>query len=159
MSGEIPRAEFEIIPGIHSVHARMDWVKSDVVEVAVKSGDLVQFRCSASGTASVHRISLIMISRTTESTSGSDAHDTPGSDRYKWAEVRDIGRRAGWWTVLELSADASEEQIRAAYLTRIRQYHPDKVAYLGAEIIEVAERRSKEINIAYANALEQRRKR
>ncbi len=41
------------------------------------------------------------------------------------------------------------EEIRAAYLMRISEYHPDKVAALGKEIREVAERKSKEINVAY----------
>ena len=33
------------------------------------------------------------------------------------------------------------------------EYHPDKVASLGKEIRELAERKSKEINAAYRDAL------
>ena len=50
------------------------------------------------------------------------------------------------------------EEIRAAYLKRISEYHPDKVTALGKEIREVAERKSKEINVAYSVALEERGK-
>jgi len=32
----------------------------------------------------------------------------------------------------------------------MKEYHPDKVAFLGREIRDVAERRSKEINNAYS---------
>ncbi len=44
------------------------------------------------------------------------------------------------------------EEIRKAYQHRIAEYHPDKVAALGAELRELAERKSKEINLAYDEA-------
>ncbi|OGQ78002.1 MAG: hypothetical protein A2289_21315 [Deltaproteobacteria bacterium RIFOXYA12_FULL_58_15] len=46
------------------------------------------------------------------------------------------------------TADAGE--IRAAYQRLVQQYHPDRVADLGPELREVAERRTKEINAAYS---------
>ena len=51
--------------------------------------------------------------------------------------------------VLGVDPGASREQIRRAYQEKIRQYHPDRVATLGPELREIAERRSKEINAAY----------
>jgi DnaJ like chaperone protein len=57
-----------------------------------------------------------------------------------------------WAAVLGVSADASMEEIRKAYQHRIAEYHPDKVAALGAELRELAERKSKEINLAYDEA-------
>ncbi len=57
-----------------------------------------------------------------------------------------------WATVLGVSADASMDAIRRAYQQRIAEYHPDKVAALGAELRELAERKSKEINLAYDEA-------
>jgi DnaJ-domain-containing protein 1 len=57
-----------------------------------------------------------------------------------------------WATVLGVSADASVDAIRQAYQHRIAEYHPDKVAALGAELRELAERKSKEINLAYDEA-------
>jgi DnaJ like chaperone protein len=52
-----------------------------------------------------------------------------------------------------MSKNASQEQIVAAYKQKIRQYHPDKVAQMGAEIRELAEFKSKQINAAYDYAM------
>jgi tripartite motif-containing protein 71 len=51
--------------------------------------------------------------------------------------------------VLGVAADASQEEITAAYRKLARQYHPDRVADLGPEFWELAERRMKEINAAH----------
>ena len=51
--------------------------------------------------------------------------------------------------ILGLPANADIEVVKSAYKKLIREYHPDKVEGLGAEIKEVAERKTKEINIAY----------
>jgi len=59
---------------------------------------------------------------------------------------------ATWAAILGVSADASMDAIRRAYQRRIAEYHPDKVAGLGAELRELAERKSKEINLAYDEA-------
>jgi len=63
---------------------------------------------------------------------------------------------ANWFRILEVSEDASQEQIVAAYKQKIRQYHPDKVAQMGAEIRELAEFKSKQINTAYDYAMKLR---
>lgn len=59
------------------------------------------------------------------------------------------------YEVLQIPQHASPEEIKAAYRRRVQEYHPDKVADMGPEIREVAERRMKEINAAY-EALNQR---
>jgi hypothetical protein len=53
------------------------------------------------------------------------------------------------YTVLGIPPNASKEQIRDAYLRRIRQNHPDKVAGMDPVIREVAAQRSSAINRAY----------
>ncbi len=53
------------------------------------------------------------------------------------------------YETLGVDRSVAGEELRAAYLSRIAQYHPDKVAALGAELRELAERKSKEINEAY----------
>jgi DnaJ-domain-containing protein 1 len=57
-----------------------------------------------------------------------------------------------WHEVLDVDPAASTETIKASYRTLIRRYHPDKVHSLGEEFREIAERRAKEINQAYATA-------
>ena len=52
--------------------------------------------------------------------------------------------------VLGVPSTASQDEIRAAYRRLIMQYHPDRVSGMGPEIIAMAEKRTKEINEAYA---------
>jgi hypothetical protein len=51
--------------------------------------------------------------------------------------------------ILGLKGKVTKKDIRKQYLKMISLYHPDKVAGLGDELRELAERKTKEINIAY----------
>lgn len=51
--------------------------------------------------------------------------------------------------ILNLPADASRDQIRKAYLGAMKKYHPDNFAGLSPEFRELAEEKSKQINLAY----------
>ena len=50
---------------------------------------------------------------------------------------------------LGVEPDAPKKTVKTAYQTLVKQYHPDKVEEMGAEIRELAEKRTKEINQAY----------
>jgi len=56
---------------------------------------------------------------------------------------------SSWFRILGIPETATVEEITAAYKQQISQYHPDKVASLGAELRELAEFKSKQINAAY----------
>ena len=58
-----------------------------------------------------------------------------------------------WPEVLGLEEYATLDEIRTAYKRLMSQYHPDKVASLGVELQELAERKSKDIAVAYQQAL------
>jgi DnaJ like chaperone protein len=60
---------------------------------------------------------------------------------------------AAWYEILNVAPDASTAEIKRAYRMLVSQYHPDKVAALGEELKAVAERKSTEINGAYAEAM------
>ncbi len=51
--------------------------------------------------------------------------------------------------ILEVATNATPEEIKKAYKSKILQYHPDKVENLGEEIKEVAKRKTLQINKAY----------
>ncbi len=53
------------------------------------------------------------------------------------------------YRVLGISPGAAKEEIQSAYRKLASQYHPDKVAHLGAEFQQLAEKRFKEIQQAY----------
>jgi hypothetical protein len=61
-----------------------------------------------------------------------------------------------WWTVLEVTPDASSEEIRRAYYRKVQQCHPDRVTRLAAEFVELAERRTRALNAAYDEAIRAR---
>ena len=54
-----------------------------------------------------------------------------------------------YYRLLGLPRGAPMAEIKSAYRRMAAQYHPDKVAGLGPELRELAERRMKEINAAY----------
>lgn len=58
-----------------------------------------------------------------------------------------------WTEVLGIGIDASIEDVRSAYKREMSRYHPDKVASLGVELRELAERKSKQIGEAYRQAM------
>ena len=58
-----------------------------------------------------------------------------------------------WYDILEVSPNATLEEIKKAYLDKITKYHPDKVISLGKELQLLAEEKTKQINKAYNEAL------
>lgn len=53
------------------------------------------------------------------------------------------------YAVLEITADASDEEVKKAYRKMAVQYHPDKVAYLGEDIKDKANEKFQKLNSAY----------
>jgi DnaJ like chaperone protein len=53
------------------------------------------------------------------------------------------------YDILGVNANATMEEITSAYIHLAQMYHPDKVAGLGLELRELAEKKMKEINVAY----------
>jgi len=51
--------------------------------------------------------------------------------------------------ILEIDKTATKEQIQAAYRNAVKQYHPDKVARLGKELQDLANKKFIEIQEAY----------
>ena len=58
--------------------------------------------------------------------------------------------------VLGVPPDASTAEIKTAYRKRVAQYHPDKVAHLGDEFQQLAEKRFKEIQLAFDALMQDR---
>ena len=54
------------------------------------------------------------------------------------------------YALLEVSPQASPDEIKAAYKRAVARYHPDKVAHLGKEFQELAHKKLLAIQQAYA---------
>jgi preprotein translocase subunit Sec63 len=59
------------------------------------------------------------------------------------------------FSVLGIRRGANQEEVRAAYRQKMSKYHPDKVAHLGSEFQQLAERKAQAINRAYTELLRQ----
>ena len=81
------------------------------------------------------------------------AQEPPPREEYREPPPRQPpppqDRRRPWYDVLKVPPTASADEVKAAYRRLIGQYHPDKVATLGAEFRALAEEKSKELNAAY----------
>jgi TPR repeat protein len=71
---------------------------------------------------------------------------------------RDSGARSNnenppdWWTILGIEPGASLERAKHAYRMKMKHYHPDRLAGLGPEFVQLAEQRSRELNEAMEKA-------
>ncbi len=54
------------------------------------------------------------------------------------------------YTILEISEDSSEDEVRKAYRKMAAKYHPDKVSSLGEEHVKAAEEKFKQVQEAFA---------
>ncbi len=83
-------------------------------------------------------------------------------DAARWQRARHDESKAfrrghqSWWEVLGVSPQANIDEINQRYRHLVMQYHPDRVAGLGPELIEVAERQTRLINAALTEARQAR---
>lgn len=54
-----------------------------------------------------------------------------------------------YYSVLGVSTNATDAEIKKAYRDMVRKYHPDMVSTLGKSVQQMAERKTQEINEAY----------
>lgn len=99
-------------------------------------------------------VTLMMEKQRPESASGSSSES--GSRSQDRSEPPPASGTQSWHDVLGVPPEASSVEIRAAYRSLMSQYHPDKVASLGPELRELAERKSRAITQAYREVMRAR---
>lgn len=60
------------------------------------------------------------------------------------------------YKILEISSDATDEEVKKAYRNMAKKHHPDRVSHLGEEVRKSAEEKLQEINNAYEVIKKQR---
>ena len=60
------------------------------------------------------------------------------------------------YKILEISKDATDDEVKKAYRELAKKYHPDKVSHLGDDVKKAAETKISEINAAYDAIKEER---
>lgn len=56
-----------------------------------------------------------------------------------------------YYEILGISSNATDREVKHAYLELVRKNHPDLVGNQGEEVRQIAEKKMQEINIAYEN--------
>lgn len=90
---------------------------------------------------------VMRIKKTKQSAQGSQQQQRDDTRRATSGESGSA--EADPYAVLGVSPSAKKDEVQSAYRRLAKQYHPDKVAHLGAELQELAEKRFKEIQHAY----------
>ncbi len=67
--------------------------------------------------------------------------------------VKDTGSA---YKILEITPDATDEEVKKAYRKMAVKYHPDKVSHLGTDIQKSAKEKFQEVNAAYEEIKKQR---
>jgi DnaJ-domain-containing protein 1 len=81
-----------------------------------------------------------------------------GEAEHQWQRTREQSTNwqfgaAAWWSVLEVSPAAGKDEIVRSYRRKIQRCHPDRVCGLAPEFISLAEKHTKTLNEAYAEAM------
>lgn len=104
----------------------------------------LSFRCAnCSGMYEIHSVDnrrpiYLIVPKVTHRTS-----DAPPKQRAMPEEVKRAFR------IFELNVNVTFAEVKAKYRKYMTEYHPDKVAHLGADLKKLAEVKSKEYNAAY----------
>jgi hypothetical protein len=79
------------------------------------------------------------------------AESKPGErdTRFDHLTATDQEKLKYYGAVLGLQGRLTKAQIRRKYLELVAQYHPDKIQHLGAELRELGESKTKDLNLAY----------
>jgi DnaJ-domain-containing protein 1 len=90
------------------------------------------------------------------SSGGNSYQGSNPKDRYDsgYTDPADSNALKEWHLVLQVERSATLEQVKDAYRRRMLEYHPDKVARLGLDLRMLAEKKSKEINAAFKQAVD-----
>ena len=80
-----------------------------------------------------------------------------GQSEQKYRDIAELEARtrapqpngSAWWEVLGVAPSAPDKAVRAAYVDRLKQCHPDRVSGLAPEFILLAEEMTKKLNAAF----------
>jgi len=80
----------------------------------------------------------------------SEKHQTKQNDFNQKDTKKTISNLDEAYKVLGIDNNSTIEQIKEAYKTKMKEYHPDKVSGLGEELQNLARTKTQQINEAYS---------
>jgi hypothetical protein len=138
----------EIRPTDHTVRKARAFAYYDVKDFAKAIEDLKQLRHSEVWDHSLERAWYACQSRLNPGTAQKEQKEEQQSKEEPRA-VFDRTDVSSPWNVFAIQEGSAVDVIKSRYRELVKQYHPDKVATLGPELRELAERKTREINRAY----------
>lgn len=78
------------------------------------------------------------------------------STDYESIKAMFIDNMEAYYKILEISPNATNDEIKKAYRSMAVKHHPDKVGYLGEDIRKTAEQKFKKVNEAYEKIKKER---
>jgi hypothetical protein len=150
-----------------SDNQRLYTMSYGLVQISSSSGFSVQLQVSNKSVAAGFSATLNDILSTSGTQRGSATGDQHGdgnrkcdsgggrsSNQTRPPNAPEQAENRAARETLGVPPDANRDDIIAAYRKMAKMYHPDRVADLGPEFGELAERRMKEINAAYAELIQ-----
>ena len=74
-----------------------------------------------------------------------------GSADFQSIKAMFVRQTGGDFKILEITQDASDDEVKKAYRKMAMKYHPDKVNHLGEEVKVQAEEKFRKVQEAYEN--------
>jgi hypothetical protein len=150
------RAEYRIESGIHSIRALSQKLHSPSVTFSLNDRERIGFACSLTGFWR-QEISLHKVFQETPRNRFEVIRNGGPSQQKKTDGPSDYDG-VPWNVVLNVKENATQNEVRKAYLKLIKKFHPDHVIAFEKTARDAAEREAREINIAYTVAKKLRKR-
>jgi hypothetical protein len=151
--GRKEHADFSVMPGGHTLQARLGSTASPSVEFRIEDRETLGFACEVSGIFKKQLSLWQSFHRPAADRFGAAAH-LAGSANTAAGQSSD---EEAWNVVLDVPADAPMSEIRRAYLRLVWRHHPDRVSGLDTLEKIKAEQATRRLNVAYTAAKKRRR--
>lgn len=138
--------DFFIFIGDHEITAKVGNNKSHPISISIEDREIISLQCWSSGIIN-KIIELRKIHQKKQVNRFSYQKDNFIND-YSTKEVSNI-IEASWASILGVAEDAGIKEIRDAYISLMKENHPDKVAQLNELQKRISQDKAIEITIAY----------
>lgn len=140
---------FTIFSGKHDIIARIGSLKSNIIILKLEERDKAILECGYDGLLKPN-VYLKIISQQSQS----DRFNTRSARQYNNSYNNGLGNDAkdSWWYILGVKENASPKEIRSAYISLMKDNHPDKILSYDKERQKEARDISINASLAYKYA-------
>lgn len=138
--------DFFIFLGEHEIIAKIGSNKSQLLNIVIEDREAISLQCWSSGIINKN-IELRKIYQKKQINRFSYQKDKLSND-YSPKEASSV-IEASWASILGVTEEAGMKEIREAYISLMKENHPDKVAQLSEFQKKASEDKATEITIAY----------